>query len=93
MCVSIIRSHLLGICSTFTHTITHTYVYAHLYVSIHICAFQFEYMRGMFGSNFSHKTGRNVDNYFHFRRGGYFYLQRNQILVLVLYLKVHELKS
>lgn len=40
---------------------------------------------GMFGSNFSHESGRNVDNYFHFRTVGYFRVQQNQKLVMVLY--------
>lgn len=65
----------LGICSNFTRIYTHVYIY--MYTYINKCAFQFVYMCGMFGSNFTHESGRNVDNYFHFRTVGYFYEQQN----------------
>lgn len=87
MCVSVICSHLLGICSTIAH------------IFVHICTFVYSYActRCVHARNvwvkFSHKTGRNVDNYFHFRREGYFYLLQNQILAIVLHFVRHELKS
>lgn len=62
----------------------------YLYIYIPTCAFQFVYMCGMFGSNFSHESGRNVDNYFHFRTVGYFHLQQNQKLVMVLYSNMYR---